>query len=95
MVFFDNSKVSQSIWFLLFDKILLTVGIFFSEHVILLYLGNNPIGIHNGVDGLINDEVRPIKWSDTTGSYLLLLQAKLLYNWHVYPSRAYFLSHIM
>jgi len=29
--------------------------------------GNNPIGIHNGIDGLMNGEVAPISWSDVTG----------------------------
>jgi len=32
-----------------------------------MFSGNNPIGIHNGIDGLINGEVEPIKWSDVTG----------------------------
>ena len=32
-----------------------------------IYSGNKPYGIHNGIDGLINDEVRPIQWSDVTG----------------------------
>ena len=32
-----------------------------------LYSGNNPIGIHNGIDGLMNGEVAPISWSDVTG----------------------------
>jgi len=32
-----------------------------------IYSGNQPYGIHNGIDGLINDEVRPIAWSDVTG----------------------------
>jgi len=32
-----------------------------------IFSGNNPIGIHNGIDGLINGEVKPIKWSDVTG----------------------------
>ena len=32
-----------------------------------IYSGNQPYGIHNGIDGLINDEVRPIEWSDVTG----------------------------
>jgi len=32
-----------------------------------IYSGNNPIGIHNGVDGLIKGEVKPIGWSDVNG----------------------------
>ena len=32
-----------------------------------IFSGNQPYGIHNGIDGLINDEVRPIEWSDVTG----------------------------
>ena len=32
-----------------------------------IFSGNNPIGIHNGIDGLLNDEVKPIEWSDVTG----------------------------
>jgi len=32
-----------------------------------IYSGNNPLGIHNGVDGLMNGEVKPISWSDVTG----------------------------
>merc|ERR1719508_470194 len=32
-----------------------------------IYSGNNPMGIHNGVDGLISGEVKPITWSDVTG----------------------------
>ena len=32
-----------------------------------IFSGNKPYGIHNGIDGLINDEVRPIEWSDVTG----------------------------
>jgi len=32
-----------------------------------IFSGNNPTGIHNGIDGLINGEVKPIKWSDVTG----------------------------
>ena len=33
----------------------------------VIFSGNVPIGIHNGVDGLINGEIRPIGWSDVTG----------------------------
>ena len=29
--------------------------------------GNNPIGIHNGIDGLLNSEVSAMSWSDVTG----------------------------
>ena len=32
-----------------------------------IYSGNNPYGIHNGIDGLIAGEVKPIAWSDVTG----------------------------
>eukprot|EP00090_Calanus_glacialis_P039893 TRINITY_DN6947_c0_g1_i3.p1 TRINITY_DN6947_c0_g1~~TRINITY_DN6947_c0_g1_i3.p1 ORF type:complete len:785 (-),score=277.64 TRINITY_DN6947_c0_g1_i3:304-2658(-) len=32
-----------------------------------IYSGNNPMGIHNGVDGLMAGEVKPIGWSDVTG----------------------------
>eukprot|EP00092_Neocalanus_flemingeri_P021987 GFUD01023845.1.p1 GENE.GFUD01023845.1~~GFUD01023845.1.p1 ORF type:complete len:801 (+),score=260.29 GFUD01023845.1:62-2464(+) len=32
-----------------------------------IYSGNNPVGIHNGVDGLLSGEVKPISWSDVTG----------------------------
>jgi len=32
-----------------------------------IFSGNNPIGIHNGIDGLIKGEVKPIEWSDVTG----------------------------
>jgi len=32
-----------------------------------IYSGNNPMAIHNGVDGLMNGEVKPISWSDVTG----------------------------
>ena len=32
-----------------------------------IYSGNQPFGIHNGIDGLINDEVEPIEWSQVTG----------------------------
>jgi len=32
-----------------------------------IYSGNQPFGIHNGIDGLVNGEVRPIEWSDVTG----------------------------
>merc|ERR1719420_19700 len=31
------------------------------------YSGNNAIGIHNGIDGLIAGEVKPLSWSDVTG----------------------------
>jgi len=33
----------------------------------VIFSGNTPIGIHNGIEGLINDEIRPIGWSDVTG----------------------------
>jgi len=33
----------------------------------VIFSGNNPIGIHNGIDGLINEEIKPISWSDVTG----------------------------
>jgi len=33
----------------------------------VIFSGNTPIGIHNGIEGLINDEVKPIGWSDVTG----------------------------
>jgi len=32
-----------------------------------IYSGNNPLGIHNGVDGLIAGEVKPIGWSEVRG----------------------------
>jgi len=32
-----------------------------------IFSGNNPIAIHNGVDGLINGEVKPIDWKDVSG----------------------------
>jgi len=32
-----------------------------------IFSGNNPIGIHNGFEGLINGEIKPINWSDVTG----------------------------
>jgi len=32
-----------------------------------IYSGNNPLGIHNGIDGLMSGEVKPIGWSDVTG----------------------------
>jgi len=32
-----------------------------------IYAGNQPLGIHNGIDGLVNGEVRPIEWSDVAG----------------------------
>ena len=32
-----------------------------------IFSGNQPYGIHNGVDGLINDEIKPIEWSQVTG----------------------------
>jgi len=32
-----------------------------------IFTGNYPVGIHNGIDGLINNEVKPIGWSDVTG----------------------------
>jgi len=32
-----------------------------------IYSGNQPFGIHNGIDGLINGEVRPIEWADVAG----------------------------
>jgi len=32
-----------------------------------IYSGNQPFGIHNGIDGLINGEVKPIEWSDVAG----------------------------
>ena len=32
-----------------------------------MYSGNIPFGIHNGIDGLIAGEVKPIAWSDVTG----------------------------
>merc|ERR1719495_2334906 len=32
-----------------------------------IYSGNKPYGIHNGIDGLIAGEVKPIAWSDVTG----------------------------
>ena len=42
-----------------------------------IYSGNKPYGIHNGIDGLINDEVRPIQWSDVTG---WVVEVKGFYN---------------
>ena len=32
-----------------------------------IYSGNNPIGIENGLDGLMAGEVKPLQWSDVTG----------------------------
>jgi len=32
-----------------------------------IYSGNQPLGIHNGIDGLINGEVKPIEWADVAG----------------------------
>ena len=32
-----------------------------------IFSGNNPLGIHNGVDGLMAGEVKPLQWSDVTG----------------------------
>jgi len=32
-----------------------------------LISGNNPFGIHNGIDGLLNSEVAPLSWSSVTG----------------------------
>ncbi len=32
-----------------------------------IFSGNNPLGIHNGIDGLIKGEIKPIGWSDVTG----------------------------
>merc|ERR1719436_1433281 len=32
-----------------------------------LISGNHPIGIHNGIDGLLNSEVTAMSWSDVTG----------------------------
>jgi len=32
-----------------------------------IYSGNNPLGIHNGVDGLMSGEVKPIGWADVSG----------------------------
>jgi len=32
-----------------------------------LISGNHPIGIHNGIDGLLNSEVAAMSWSDVTG----------------------------
>ena len=29
--------------------------------------GNTPLGVHNGVDGLLNDEVKVIEWADVNG----------------------------
>ena len=31
------------------------------------YGGHVPLGIHNGIDGLINDEVKQIGWGDVSG----------------------------
>ena len=31
------------------------------------YGGHTPIAIHNGIDGLINDEVKQIGWNDVSG----------------------------
>jgi len=33
----------------------------------VIYSGNNPIAIHNGIDGLLNEEVKPIEWADVNG----------------------------
>merc|ERR1719295_212780 len=32
-----------------------------------IYSGNNPIGIHNGIDGLVAGEVQDIAWADVNG----------------------------
>ena len=32
-----------------------------------IFTGNKPLGIHNGIDGLIKGEIKPIGWSDVTG----------------------------
>ena len=45
-----------------------------------IYSGNKPYGIHNGIDGLINDEVRPIQWSDVTGWVVEVIVNTLNHN---------------
>jgi len=32
-----------------------------------IYSGNSPIGIHNGIEGLIKGDIKPISWADVTG----------------------------
>ena len=32
-----------------------------------IFSGNNPVAIHNGIDGLMAGEVKPLLWSDVTG----------------------------
>jgi len=32
-----------------------------------IYSGNNPLGIYNGIDGLMAGEVKPIGWADVSG----------------------------
>ena len=32
-----------------------------------IFSGNNPMAIHNGIDGLMAGEVKPLVWSDVTG----------------------------
>jgi hypothetical protein len=32
-----------------------------------IFSGNQPFGIHNGLDGLMHGEIHPISWSEVTG----------------------------
>merc|ERR1719347_1497838 len=32
-----------------------------------IYSGNNPLGVYNGIDGLMAGEVKPIGWADVSG----------------------------
>ena len=60
-----------------------------------LISGNNPIGIHNGIDGLLNGEVAPLSWSSVTGWVSeggALLGTKRTLPAHDYPGCAAQLS---
>merc|ERR1719419_303271 len=32
-----------------------------------IYSGNTPLGVHNGVDGLLKGDIKPINWADVSG----------------------------